>query len=293
MSTLITLNSSNVSNTQNNIYTFNFPTGSVSLKNSRVALQSIIIPYSWYNVSGTVYNNNTFQITMPVTIGGSSTQQTINITIPQGFYSLDQINQVLQAQLLNSGYYLINASNNNVFYIEIVINLNLNCAQINSYVVPTSKPATWSYGTTGTWGASGVGSLPLTANQVPQIIISSNNFGKLIGFNSGTYPSSTTSTSTVSTSSQNMPQITPVTSVYVGCSLVRNVYSNPTSIIGNIGITSNFATQIIYSPNEFTWLPVLEGTIPSFSVIFYDQLFNNLAINDTNLTINLLIELNQ
>ncbi len=293
MTTLLTLNSSNVSQTQNNVYTFQFPTGSVNFKNCRCALQSVILPYSWVNVDSTVYNNASFQIIMPVTIGGSSVTDTLSLTIPSGFYSLDQINSYIQAQLINAGYYLVNASGNNVYYIELVANLNLNTAQLNCYVVPNTKPASWSYGSTGTWGTAGVGTLP-SANKVPQLVLLNNNFGKLIGFaSSTTYPASNSSASTVSYSSSFMPQITPVTSVYIGCSLVKNEYSNPTSIIGNMGITSNFATQIIYSPNEFTWLPVLDGSVPGFSITFYDQLFNNLAIRDTNLTINLLLEINK
>ena len=124
------------------------------------------------------------------------------------------------------------------------------------------------------------------------MITLANNFGSLIGFVANTtYPASTTSATTVSISSTLVPEISPVQSIYMGCSLVRNILANPTNILTNIAITSQYASNIIYSPPEFAWLPILDGNISSFQIIFYDNLFNNLPIVDTNLTVNLLVQL--
>lgn len=288
----ITLNQSNVSPTQNNIFNYQFPSGSVNFKNARVAVQSIIIPYSWLNVDGTIYNNAAFQIKIPATIVGIDTVTTLNINMPKGFYTLSAINDYIQAQLIASGYYLIDVSGSAIFYIELVVNTQLNNAQLNCYPVPTSLPVGWSYGTTTKWGPNLAGNaLPGTANQVPQLVTLANNFGSLIGFaSSTTFPASNSSSVVVSTTSSFVPQITPVQSLYVGCSLVRNQYANPTNIITNVGLTSQYATNIIYIPQELNWMPILTGNFPSFSVIFYDQAFNQLPIVDTNLTINLMIQ---
>jgi hypothetical protein len=294
MASLITVNKSNVSNTQTNVFNYNFPSGSVNFKKATIAVQSIIIPYSWLNINATFYNNNVFQVIMPVNVSGVYTPQTLTITIPNGFYQLSDIENYLQAQLISQGYYLINASGANIYYIQIIVNTNLNNAQLNVYPVPTTLPSGYSYGATGTWGpTNGTNALPSTANQVPQLVTTSNNFGSLIGFApSTTFPSSPTSSTTVSVASTLVPQITPVNSLYVGCSLVRNIYSNPTNIIAAVPLTSAYATNIIYTPQELVFLPVLEGNIPGFQVIFYDQNFNNLPIVDSNLTVNLLIKFN-
>lgn len=290
-SSLITVNATNASGTQTNLFTYNFPSGSVNFRNAKIAVQSIIIPYSWLNVNSTFYNNASFNILMPVKIAGSTVVATVPINIPAGFYTLQNINQYMQAQLVNAGFYLINGSSQNIFYIEFVINTQLNNVQLNSYVVPTTLPSGYSYGATTTWGTVGVGSLPSTANLVPQLQTLANNFGSLIGFApSTTFPTSNSSSATVSTASTLVPQITPVQSVYCGVSLVRNKYSNPTNIIANIPLTSEYATNIIYSPQEFVWLPILNGNFASFQVIFYDQLFNPLPIVDTNLTVNFILE---
>ena len=215
MSSLITVNSLNASNTQTNLFTYNFPSGSVNFKNARVAVQSIIIPYSWLNVNSAFYNNASFNIIMPVKISGSTTTATVAITIPNGFYTLQNINQYLQAQLVAAGYYLINANSQNVYNIEFVINNQLNNVQLNSYVIPTTLPSGYSYGATSTWGAAGVGSLPSTSNLVPQLQTLANNFGNLIGFiPSTTFPASNSSSVTVSTASSFVPLITPVQSLY-------------------------------------------------------------------------------
>jgi hypothetical protein len=292
MASLITVNKSNVSSTQSNVFNYNFPTGSVNFKKARVAVQSIIIPYSWLNLNNTSYNNTQLQIIMPVNVTGVYTPQTLNITIPNGFYQLSDINSYLQAQIIASGYYLVNASGANVYYLQLVANTNLNNAQLNVYPVPTSLPSGYTYGSTGTWGpTNGTNALPSTVNQVPQLVTLANNFGSLIGFaSSTTFPASATSSVTVSITSTLVPQITPVTSLYVGCSLVRNIYSNPTNILCNVGITSQYATNILYTPPELIFLPILEGNIPGFQIIFYDQSYNILPLVDSNLTVNLLIK---
>ena len=287
----LNLNQASVSPTQPNVFQYRYPSGSVTYKNARIAIQSIIIPYSWLNVNQTQYNNTAIQLKMPVTIAAVSVQTTINITIPDGFYTIDALNQYLQSQMIAGGYYLVNSSGNNVFYLEIVANPQLNNAQLNVYPVPTALPSGYSYGTTATWGAAGIGSLPTTANQVPQLTTLANNFGSLIGFaQSTTFPSSTTSSVVVSTLSSTVPQITPVQNILIGCSLVRNIDASPTNIIATVPLTSAYATNIIYQPSEYIWMPILNGNVSSFQIIFYDQAFNQLPMVDTNVSIALITE---
>jgi len=268
------------------VYTYTFPTGSANLKNRRIAIQSIVLPYSWYNVNGTIYNNASFQLTFPIS-GSSST--TLNISLPNGFYQISDINSYIQTQMVNNNFYLVNASGDNVYYIELVANESTGLCQIISYIVPTSLPSNWALPTAGTggWGSS----LPNVSDQVPQLTTLSNNFGKLIGFaNSTSFPSSPTQTGTTTEVSSFEPQITPVSSVLVGCSLINNVLSNPTNLMTCIPITSTFGAQIIYQPYFKIDIDVLDGSVNSFNIIFYDQLFNQLQITDTNVTINLWLD---
>ncbi len=293
MSTIsyLNLNQASVSPTQTNVFEYRFPTGSINYKRAKIAISSIIIPYSWLNLNRISYNNTQLQLTFPVTIAATSVQATVNLTIPDGFYTIDALNSYFQAQMIAAGYYLVNSSGNNVYYIEIVANTQLNNAQLNVYPVPTALPTGYSYGATGTWGTIAVGSLPTTANQVPQLVTLANNFGSLIGFAASTsFPVSTTSAVSVSVASTLVPQITPVQNILVGCSLVRNIDASPTNILATIPLTSAYATNIIYQPSEYLWMPILSGNVPSFKISFYDQAFNALPMVDTNVSIAIITE---
>lgn len=284
MSSIIPLNINNVVPSQINTMQYNFPTGSVSFKDSRIAVQSIIIPYSFYNITSG-YNNQSFQLKFPITDGTATS--TLSITIPQGFYTIAGINSYIQSIMIQNYLYLKDSGGNNVYYIEFVANLNLNSCQVNSYIVPNTLPSGYSQPTGGTWGSS---TLPSAGTRCPQLILSNNNFGSLIGFAPSTsYPSSMTQSSTYSVTSSYTPQISPTTSIFLGCSLVNNTLSNPTNILASIPITSTFGSQIIYEPPEYLFLPILDGNYSSFRLIFYDQNFNQLGVTDSNIVVNLII----
>ena len=66
----IILNSSNLvqGSNGNSTYRYQFPAGSVKFKNSKVAVASLSMYYSWYNItSGN--GNNSFQIIWPIGAG--------------------------------------------------------------------------------------------------------------------------------------------------------------------------------------------------------------------------------
>lgn len=263
---------------QSNVFSYKFPNGSVTFKDREIAVSSIIIPYSWYNITSQ-YLNTSFTLIVPTTDGVTNT--TLNITIPDGFYTISQLNSFIQKQLISSNFYLVNANAQNVYYIEIVANSNLNLAQINCYVVPNALPI--GFANPG-W------ILPAIGTRVIQFVVNNSAFGSLIGFTNATYPSNQTQASTYSVSSNQMPQISPVSSLLCSCSLVNNILSSPSNILTSIPITSAFGTQIIFSPNEFIWVSVLDGTYSSFNVIFTDQSNNIIKLTDSNVTINLVLK---
>lgn len=280
MSAPILLNQNNlVSNQSNNVYQYVFPSGSVTFKDSKIAINQIIIPYSFYNITPN-FNNQTFSIILP---DGSSTV-TLNLTIPTGFYTLQQINSYIQSILIANGYYLINSANQNVYYIELVGNTNLDYVQLNCYQVPTTLPSGWSYGTgLSKWGST---SLPTNVNQVPQLVTNTSNFGLIIGFaNSTTFPATATQTQTYSITSTFTPQISPISSILFSCDLCSNLLSNPTNLMTTIPITTTYASQIIFQPRYPLYLKCLDGSRNSFKCSFLDQNMNPLNIIDTNIII--------
>lgn len=275
MSSLITVNQTNVLTGRNNAYQYTFPSGSARFKDSEIAVASIVLPYSWYNIT-TDYNNQTLSLVFPVTNGVATT--TVAITIPDGFYTIEQLNAYLQSIMIANGFYLVDASGDNVYYIEIVANAQLSIAQLNSYIVPTSVPVGWT--NPGSWA------LPSAGSRVPQLVTDTSSFSDIIGFAKSTsFPSTMTQSGTYSVTSSFQPQISPVSSILLGCNLVNNVLSSPNNIICAISINNTFGSQITFDPNEYIWLPVLDGQYPWLQLQFYDQFGNQLQMTDTNTSI--------
>lgn len=261
-------------NANNNIYRYQFP-GSASFNDAKIAVANIQIFYSWQNINSQ-YNNNTLSLIFPT----AATTATLNITIPAGTYSASDLNQYLQSQMILNNYYLIDASGNFVFFLEIVENAPRYSLQMNLYSVYTSTPSGW---TNPGW------TLPSTA-YTPQIVIPATDIVTLLGFPAATYPPAQ-QTSTYSVLSSSVPQLSPVSSVIVQCNLINNALSNPRSAFYSFSPGgTTFGNMIQSNAYQYSWIDIVDGTYGSLDISFYDQNFNALQIQDTNLVIFLLIE---
>lgn len=272
----VILNQTNLvsNNGFNNIYRYAFP-GSAAFKDAKLAVSKIQIYYSWQNIN-TYYNNDTLSIIFPT----AATTATLSITIPNGTYSIADLNAYLQSQMIANNYYLVDSGGNNVFYIELVENAVRYSVQLNTFPVPTSLPSGWTNpGYT----------LPTTA-YTPQLVVPATNIVNSIGFAAGTYPPAQ-QTSTYSVISTTVPQLSPVSSVIVQCNLVNNLLSNPRSVIYSFSPGGvSYGSLIESNAYEYSWIPIQDGTYSTIDIIFYDQNNNQLQIIDTNLVIFLLIE---
>lgn len=276
------LNSNNlVSSDYNNTYVYSFPKGSVTFKNDYIALSNLNIFYSWYNITSSTtysrYGNNTFQYVWYV--GGSGT--TYTVTIPDGTYDIVDINAYFQSVMYSNGQYLTNASGVNVYYMELIANATTGLVQFNSYIVPTSLPSGWSE--PSNW--LGYPSTTIT----PQIIITSA-FDAIIGFEDGTYPSAT-QTSNYSVESTSTPQISPLNSIIITCSVANNDYSIPSTVIYSFPALTDaaFGSLITVQPSNFAFVPIKDGTYTDLSISFLSQDYSPVYIADSNLVMQLLI----
>jgi hypothetical protein len=276
MKTLIINGNNVVAGTANSTYKYDLPNG-VQFKNQQIAVSSVNMFYSWPNISTAStygnYNNNTYTYTW--TDGSVNT-----VTMPDGFYDVSTLNAYLQSVMVTNTHYLTDSSGDYVYYLEWQENSSRYSVQLNSYAVPSSLPT--GYSNPGSW------SLPTSA-KTPQVTISSsNNFYKVIGFDSGTYPFSTQSTtySKLSANFSRVPQVTPVSSVIMTCSIVDNRYSIPDSIIYSFAPENvTYGSQITIQPPEMTWVDIQDGQFNSVTIVFLDQDKNRLPIIDTNLVI--------
>ena len=275
MKTIVLNNTHVVSGTDNSQYKYSFAQGGVRFANCEIAVASVNMYYSWFNITSAL-GNNTFQYVW-YDAGGADTY---SITIPDGFYTIDDLNSYLQSEMVSNGTYLLDANDDYVYYLEFTTNSSLYAVQLNSYAIPTALPTDYSNPASITF--------PATAT-TPQVIIPSTDIQDILGFTAGTYPSATQTTD-YSYTSDYTPQVAPVQSVIMRCDLVVNPYSNPQDVIYSFAPTgTTFGSLISSVPNELIWCDIQDQYFPDFNIYFTDQNFNRITIEDSNIVVLLVI----
>lgn len=285
MTSLISINQNNVvSNSSNSTYTYQFQ-GTAVFNNHEIAIQSISMYYSWVNISQ-LLQNNTFSYTW--TVGVTTT--TYTITIPDGLYELSTLNNLLQFNMIQNGTYLINATSQNVYYAEFLVSPSLYKFQINTFPVPTSLPATYTAPVANV--AAGYAAFPgyPTTTRNPVVTIPSA-FNSTMGFDAGFATDANIGAGTnLSYNSTTTPQLQPSPNALVGCSLVSNKYSTPSSLLYSVVPNVGLAELIIANPNEYAWVDVNKGNYNNITIQFLSSAtYQPLQLLDSNLTIMLLI----
>ena len=275
----LVLNSNNVvTGTNNNTYKYNFIGNSLTLlDDAEICVSSIQIPYSWYNVSK-AYGNTKIQLIFPNATTGITPY---SITLAEGFYQVVDLNAAIQQFCINNGLYLINSLGQNVFYLTLLLNVSSYGVQLISYAIPITLPSGYSQPS----NFAGFYSSSLS----PQLIIpSTSTFGKLIGFATGTFPTTNTS-SFYSVLNTFVPLGSNINSLIIRCSLVDNQVGVPTDILDTMPVTSTFGSNINYQPPIEKWIKLCGGVHQSLSITFVDQNLNAVIALDSNVCISLLI----
>ena len=277
----VVLNSTNVvQNNFNNTFKVDLPGSSVKLENYEMAVSSIQLYNSVFNINSSVYDNNTFSIQIPTAASFS----TINVTLPNGYYSYSDINNFVQKQLIAAGAYLVNSSGQNVYPIQFSANSVYYACQVDLSSCNTTLPGGWSFAASGLW--SSLGGLPTTA-YTPKIILSSN-ITSIFGISAGTYPSSSTTTPQ-SILSDITPQISPVQSYFLRCNVVNNPMNSVSDVLYSFSTQGTTIGQLIsINPNEYQWITLPNQSISSISCTIVDQNYNFCQFQDDNIVIVLL-----
>jgi hypothetical protein len=241
--------------------------------------------YSWQNINSTSLKNNTFTYTWVV----AGTTTTYTVTIPNGLYEITDINNYLQYVFINNGHYLINATSQNVYYAEFIVNPNTYAVNIVTYPVPLSLPTGYTTPVANPQtGASAWGGFPTT--YFNPLITIPLNLNLILGYAVGFATSQNTGNNTVLTYSSSVaPQVQPNPNALMTISNISNIYSSPSSVIHNVTPNVGFGQLITSIPNEYVWCDLLKGTINSLYIRFIGNDGNSLAILDGNMTIILLI----
>jgi len=269
-----------VNNGLNNQYSYKFPAGSVQLKDASLAIGNVQLYYSWFSITA-AYGNNTFSIKVPDT----ATTTTIAITIPDGNYSIADLNNLIQYELIKNNLYLTDANGNNVYYIELITSPTTYSVQLNTFLVPTVLPTGYAMGAAGT----GTWTLP-TVTRSPQLVVAANAFRDIIGFAAGSFPATDAAASTINSTA--IPIVSPVSNIIIGSSMTNNRFSIPTSAIYAFSPSGvPFGGLIDSNPNEYSFVKVNDGNYTELVITFYTGDWDPLLINDTQILTNVLLKM--
>lgn len=292
MRTLI-LNSSNiVPGTNNSILSYEFIGGGITLKKGqKLALASLQMYYSTFNITA-LNKNNTFSY---VWVDGS-----VNVVlVPDGFYDIPALNNYLHFTMVQNSHYLVSSTGDFVYLMTLGINPSRYAVQLNCFGISVALAATnaWVLPAGATWV------LP-TNFIVPELTVPpslNNNFGLVIGFAPGTYPNSVIAgvppaqtqtpafTSDQEFLSTIVPQVTPLSSFIITCSLINNDYAVPNNLIYSFSPQGTIGDQFTVAPNQYVFIDVYAGIYNRFNVQFIDQNFRPVSILDPNMIIQLVI----
>lgn len=278
MKTLI-LNSSNAVPNSNNQFSYLFPNNPKFDGNQQIAISSIAMYNSTFNIESS-RGNNSFQI-----IFNFATPVTLTVVFTDGYYSASDMNNYVQQAMITAGYYATNASSQNVYWFEMVINPVYYAIEVNLYPIPTQAQAT-ALGLTPAVGSSW--SWPVTAS-VPQLVTLNNTWPDLIGFAKSTTFPVATQTTEISYNSSKTPIISPVNAYIIRCNLINSPFSNPFDLMYALPINAVYGGLITNSSNSLIWNDIAPNTYSNLILTFYDQLLNPLKLHDMDCVISVVI----
>jgi len=291
----VILTSSNIVGTGNNTLEYNFPT-TATFRNDYIAVASVSLYYSWFNISQ-AFANNTFSYRWGTTTFGP-------YTIPDGLYEVSDLNDYLQTIFIDNSHYLVDkATGLNVYFGEFVINPAQYSVQINLYSVPSvvgeipsadyTIPSGWAYppGAGTSLGLSlglQLGALlGYTTDQVGVFAIDITLTATSVDF------SQRNTGATVippyiqySVQSNTAPNIQPNSTVLISVDGVDNPYSAPTGVIYAFSPNVAVGDIIVEKPPQLCWVKLREGQFRSLRVKLLGSFSQSgLSIRDPAMTI--------
>lgn len=265
---------------------YRFPTA-VQMANKEVSLNSTTFYHSFRNVSAEI-GNNQMTLLFPVFTGANTyTMTSFVLTLPDGYYTIDDLDNALQNLCLLNGLYCVEtATGRNVYFIQLQQNATRYAYQINSFYVPTAAQA-------GTLGWTSGGMTLNTGNLMvaPRLTIPAA-MSYMLGIPGATYPGSVLTSTAASwpaaaasaTLSTVAPQIDRVTAVIFRTSLVNNAYSLPSDLLAQVPVTASFGAAVQYSAQHPLWSAVPPRQFAQIEVSLADQDGNLLNPYDSQIT---------
>jgi len=256
-------------------YVYKFPVA-MNLQNARIAVDSMAIYNSTYNISSSLQNNQ-FVIKWLGT--------DYNIVIPDGYYSFDNLNNFLEHQcLINNLYCTTDSGSKFVYFMNISANSVSYKAELDLFTIPTSAQATslsYTIASGATW------SFPVSAT-TPQIQLNAG-LQKLFGFKSQLLFPLTPQSSNQIFVSDTYPILSPIFCYIFTCNLINTKFSQSPNLFYQIPIKSDFG-GLIDIQQRSAFIDVAEGSYNNITIQLLDQNLNPLQLNDPELSLTISLE---
>jgi len=274
---------------QNNKLVYRFP-NSVNLTDAYLAVSSVVMFYSWFNITSEL-NNNIFTYNW---ISGAGPAVTYTVNVPNGLYEISTLNQLLQFTMIQNGHYLVDNTGDNVYYAEFIVNASRYAVQINTFLVPLALPAGWSNPAGLVFPLTTFNpiiTLPANINKIFGYVV---NFATDQNLNNAYVPPvspyvSKLANGTLSYISTTSPQVQPNSSVLLNISNIDNYYSQPTGIIYTIVPNVAVGEVISEKPPQFAWNKMINGTYNELRMTILGSNLAPITINDPAMTFILVI----
>lgn len=275
----------------NNKLLYKFP-NSINLKDKYIAVSSISMFYSWFNITTLQLNN---KLTYTWTSGATKT--TYTITIPDGLYEISDINFFCQFIMQQNGTYWTVSGGDYAYPFELLVNPKRYAIQLNTYLLPTTTPSGGTVAPAGwpTVACNSEVTFPANFNAIVGYTAdfvsngnSANGYTPPAPSNNNNYVAKLAS-GTLSYLSNLAPQVQPNNNVLFSLSNINNPYSQPSSIIYSLNPSVNAGEQITERPPNFMWNKMLDGTYSQLLLTLLGTNLQPLSINDPNMTILLTI----
>lgn len=278
MAFTLCLNSSNViAGSSNTSFKYSFIGGNFRTDDCEICISQASLPFAYYNVSSN-YGNNSFSLIFPT----GATTQTIDVTLPDGYYSVDSIQQYIQQICITNKYYLITSGGSYVYPFFLAYSPTYYKVQIICATIPNAA----DMATLGYTQPAGAPALPLVTTGVQFV---TGTLGPIIGFSNATTLPAVATSSTQNFLSTQTPVGSTVNSLIFRCSLVDNNVAFPSDIMDGCSINTPFGTNIIYDPSFEKWVKLKSGVYSSLIFTIVDQDFDQIYSVDPNVAITLMI----
>ena len=275
-----------VSGSGNSSFVYRFPT-SVNFENHSIALASLTAFSCWFNVTAALGNNKLSLTIFPA----DAYTATYQIVIPDGSYSVADLNSYLQYWAIENSLYLVNADGNYFYFLNVAVNAVKYALEIQTTSCPYNGDiATLPVGWTLPVGFPVAPAVGLSWNAVLTVPVGMSEYlGQAVGFSTSANSGVGTTLAFLSTI---CPQINPTPNVMVSIQGISNRYAQSPVIYSFSSAGVAFGSMIQERPNELLWNQLSAGTYNEIRVSFLGTDFRPLPLLDPSITLLLAIKSN-